>query len=304
MRNARTEAHDRVDGRFDVRVLEPSPPAVQEPPYFADDPVAGGEVVPVRRPGAQAWEDVAAGDPDLSAWCADRWLVRGPLSPLPAGFGETRAALHTLAEHMLAPLRHAANGKIGLRFTYHGFGTPFVGDDRQVRIEDGVLLDGERRHALTTLRAASEFLGTAGGPTGVFQPTTPFELDAPLVVDPAAATALGHWFGFTTALVEQLRAEAAPEDDPTRPQLWPEHFDVAIATGPPGGRANYGGSPGDEDHPEPYLYVGPFEPPTGSFWNEPFGASLSYRDIVAGADPLQFLRRGRELLRAASREDR
>ena len=29
----------------------------------------------------------------------------------------------------------------------------------------------------------------------------------------------------------------------------------------------------------------------------PFGASLSYTEIVAGADPLAFLRRGRELLR-------
>ena len=38
--DARQEAFDRVGGRFDARVLEPSPPAVTEPPWFADDPVA------------------------------------------------------------------------------------------------------------------------------------------------------------------------------------------------------------------------------------------------------------------------
>ena len=38
--DARKEAFDRVGGRFDVRVLEPSPPAVDVAPWFADDPVA------------------------------------------------------------------------------------------------------------------------------------------------------------------------------------------------------------------------------------------------------------------------
>jgi hypothetical protein len=294
VRNAQVEARDR----FDVRVLEPSPPAVHEPPYFADDPVAGGEIVPVRRAGARPWADLCADDAELASWCRDRWLVPGPLGRLPAGFGETRTSLHALAEHVLAPCRHAANGKIGLRFTYHGFGTPFFADDRQVRVEDGVLVDGDRRHRLTTLRAACEFLGTPGGaPAGVYTPTTPFDLDTALTVETDAAVALGHWFGFITGLVEQLRAEAGPDDDATRPQLWPEHFDLAIALGPPGTRANYGGSPGDEAHAEPYLYVGPFGPRTGSSWNEPFGASLSYQAILAGADPLAFFRRGRELLR-------
>src|SRR5437588_589241 len=76
-----------------VRVLEPSPPAVDEPPWFADDPVAGGDVVPVERPGdtSTTWADVSAGDPALRAWCEDRWLVRRtPLvEPLPPNFVET-----------------------------------------------------------------------------------------------------------------------------------------------------------------------------------------------------------------------
>ena len=58
--------------------------------------------------------------------------------------------------------------------------------------------------------------------------------------------------------------------------LWPEHFDVATTIG----EINFGGSPGDEAHPLPYLYVGPWSLPDGDdpFWNEPFGAS-------APADP-------------------
>ncbi|MDQ1421055.1 MAG: hypothetical protein QOJ52_3017, partial [Acidimicrobiaceae bacterium] len=46
---ARAEAAARLDGKFDGRVLEPSPPAETQPP-FADDAVAGGDVVPLERP--------------------------------------------------------------------------------------------------------------------------------------------------------------------------------------------------------------------------------------------------------------
>ena len=41
--NPRREAIARVDGAYDVRVLEPSPPPVTDGPSFADDPVARGE---------------------------------------------------------------------------------------------------------------------------------------------------------------------------------------------------------------------------------------------------------------------
>ena len=305
MRDARAEAFERVGGRHDVRVLEPSPPAAVEAPFFADDPVAGGEVAPVARPGARTWAELCDGDPELTAWCEDRWLVRRALAPLPDGFVTTRLTLHAVAEHVLAPCRHAANGKIGLRYTYRGFGTPFFGDDRQVRVEDGSLVatdgDGDRRHALTTLRAAAAFVDLpVPASTGVYTPTTPGDLDEPLVVDPACARALGDWFGFCASVLEQLRAEADAGDTPSRLQLWPEHFDLAVDMGPPEARANFGGSPGDAVHPEPYLYVGPWgsyaadEP--GGFWNEPFGASLPYQALLDGADPLEFLRTGKALL--------
>ncbi len=52
------------------------------------------------------------------------------------------------------------------------------------------------------------------------------------------------------------------------PVLWPEHFDVAATED----EVNYGVSAGDEHHPTPYAYVGPWTVPTGPFWNAPFGA--------------------------------
>jgi hypothetical protein len=303
VRDARREAAARVGGRLDVRVLEPSPPAVDDPPFFADDPLDGGEIVPVDRTGARSWASLcdAEGDADLEAWCQERWLVRRRLTPLPEGFVPTLTALHTLAEHLLAPARHAANGKIGLRFTYRGFGTPFFGDDRQLRVEDGALVDGDRRHEPASLGDAAAFVGLpVGAPAGVYTPATPCEPDASLVIDRAAARVLGDWYGFCASLLEQVRADAGSDDNPGRVQLWPEHFDLAVDVGPSGQRANYGGSPGDAAHPEPYLYVGPFDARSGEFWNEAFGASLPYADILAGADPLAFLRRGRQLLRGGA----
>ena len=93
-----------------------------------------------------------------------------------------------------------------------------------------------------------------------------------------------------------MRADATEADAPARVQIWPEHFDIAVDLGPKSQRANYGGSHGDAGHPEPYLYVGPFEPRQGEFWNEPFGASLSYKQLLDGADPVAFFREGRRLL--------
>ena len=255
--------------------------------------------MPVERTGTRSWSALCAesGDGDLQAWCADRWLVRPDLDPLPAGFADTLAAMHALGEHLLAPARHAANGKIGLRFTFRGFGTPFFSDDRQLRIEDGVLVDGDRRHEPKTVGDAAAFVGIKpGAPEGVYTPATPCAPDEPLVIDTVAARALGDWYGFCASLLGQLRADASTDDAPARVQIWPEHFDIAVDLGPDGERANYGGSPGDAAHAEPYLYVGPFETRKGAFWNEPFGASLSYSDLVGGADPLEFFGEGRRLL--------
>ncbi|HSB86296.1 MAG TPA: hypothetical protein VLD86_08310, partial [Ilumatobacteraceae bacterium] len=70
-------------------------------------------------------------------------------------------------------------------------------------------------------------------------------------------------------------------------------------------RANYGASPGDDGHPEPYLYVGPWGSVAGNdFWNAPHftGAVLPLSQLAAVAEPddvaREFLRAGRTLLTA------
>lgn len=87
-------------------------------------------------------------------------------------------------------------------------------------------------------------------------------------------------------MLEELRAETALEHDPTPPQLWPEHFDVAIELGSDaqGVRAGYGASPGDELHSEPYLYVVPWRAIVGGeLWTTIVftGAVLAYAELLA-----------------------
>ena len=271
-------------------MLEPSPPAVQEPPWYADDPCARGRIPAGRRlvspvsSGDVLWDELAQDDPDLREWCAERWLgAYRRLSPAPEGLVRTRLALHRLAEHVLSPARRRANGKIALRFTRGGFGTPFFGADLQVRVEGvELVLDGPRGDR----RGPIETLSGAAGLVGVELEVE----DEPIDVDLAGARFLADWFGFTASVVEELRAESGPELEPSRAQLWPEHFDLATELGreAAGRRAGFGGSPGDELHDEPYLYVVPWEASiaSGELWNATAfkGAELSYQKLLEASD--------------------
>jgi hypothetical protein len=313
----RAEARRRLDDRFDARVLEPSPPAVAEAPWFADDPVndAVGEgrdvVAPVPGLGT-TWSDLAHADAALAQWCADRWLAAWRrLAPPPDvdALVATRRSWHALAEHVVAPARYAVTGKIGLRYTRGGFGTPYFDTDRQVRV-DGVTFvvvgDGAvTRDPITSVTAAAAAAGVApGAPADVYTPTTPFEPDAPLPVDAEAARFLGDWFGFATSVLEELRAVVPATDTPARVQLWPEHFDPSVDFGDDaaGRRATYGASPGDDGHPLPYVYVTPWTAQSGPFWNEGPYASLGLADFVGAPDQraavLDFFGRARDLLAA------
>ena len=101
-----------------------------------------------------------------------------------------------------------------------------------------------------------------------------YERREPLDVDPEAAAALADWYAFGDDVLRALGGE---------PILWPEHFDIAIVIG----EANYGFSPGDEAHEEPYAYVGPFNPVEGELWNATGfpGAELTYAELLAAPDP-------------------
>jgi hypothetical protein len=294
--NPRAEAEARLGGRYTARVLEPSPPAVTEPPWYADDPVARGDVTgqrPVVSPvasGDLSWSDLVAQDPNLADWCGERWLAATPhLRAVPQMLVSTRTGLHRLAESVLAPARRQVNGKFGLRWTRGGFGTPFFGPDRQVRVDglELVAVDGqdERRAPITTLAAAGRHLGPGWLPGDAVLDEEPLALDA------AAASFIGEFFGLATRVLETLRAGTSAEQTPSRVQLWPEHFDVALELGAEsaGARAAYGLSPGDDSHPEPYLYVAPWQAPApGELWQaEGFnGAELGYATLAAADDPV------------------
>jgi hypothetical protein len=300
-RNARTEAQRLVGDRYEARVLEPSPPAVEDGPWFADDPVslegrAAGR--PVVSPVANAdvtWDEWLTTHPEHASWAADRWLgARRRLSPAPPALVETRLALHRLAVYVLSPARRRANGKIALRWTLGGFGTPFFGADEQVRVVGTELvrqeLDAAAAEPITSLARAAKFVLDGPPDTAWAQPfdvPPPGDPDADLSVDTEAAAFLADWYGFAWSVLEELRAQ--PESsDPSRVQLWPEHFDAAFDCLPPDVRATFGASPGDARVPEPYLYVTSVAlhgPPDG-LWNATTfpGAILPFSDLVGAPD--------------------
>jgi hypothetical protein len=312
----RAEAQRVVGDRYDVRVLEPSPPALQVEP-FSDDPTARGHVVPGRlllaptTDGDLTWDAYARRHPEHAGWCAQRWLgawhALQPIADVDA-FRRSLDAWHTVAERVVAKARHDVNGKIGLRWTVGGFATPFFGADDQVRVDGEFVVrvrgDGVDAARIGTLAQVAAFAGVEPGvPGDLYAAATDPDPRRPLAVDVPSAQRLSDWYGFATSVLAELRS-GAPAAAPSLVQLWPEHFDVSVDCGGGGGdgsgtRATYGASPGDEQHPEPYLYVSVANDAidrSDAFWNEPFGASLPYGALAGAADgrdvALTFLRAG------------
>ncbi len=304
-----------ADSSLDPVVLEPSPPADLDPAFFADDPtdptgLTGTVVGPFAGLGDTTWSDLAVSNPDIAGFAADRWLGSfRRLEPLGAGHTETREALHQLAFFAVAPKRYAVNGKLGLRYTLGGFGTPFFGDDEQVRVEGDQLIhqtaNDVRSAHVATVGEAAAFLGVpyeVNWFPDFHDPLDPVDPDTPLAVDPDASRSIGDWFGFATSVLEELRRTSGAIDA-GRVQLWPEHFDPAVEMGSAdaGRRAGFGASPGDGSSAEPYLYVSPWSGVPDEhdpYWNaESFGgATLPYAALLAADDQrraaLDFFRSG------------
>ena len=229
------------------------------------------------------------------------------LAPLAADFAVTRDALHQLAFFAVAPKRYLAAGRLGLRATGAGFGTPPFADGEQVVVEGSELAwqrGGDRTTApITTVLDAASFLEI---PYEVewfadfHDPLRPADPSALLEVSEEASRQLGRWFEFATEALERARRTDGAEEV-SEVQLWPEHFDASMEMGSQKGqRASYGGSPGDGNHGEPYLYVAAWGEidRNDAFWNDEHfnGASLGYSELVASGDPqeaaLEFLVRG------------
>lgn len=243
-----------------------------------------------------------------------------PLIPLSGTFPETRLALHRVAAYIVSPTRRRSMGRMGLRATPGGFGTPtFAGPDGITRVSvEGTDLavhsdSGRRTRPLTTLAEAGTFAGVEPDVDWAsdLDIPTPGDLDGRLTIVEHDAEALARWFAFGWAILERLSMD--PEsDDASDPQLWPEHFDPAIEIGSDDDRvrASYGFSPGDVakdatpgPEPLPYVYVGPWYPddtPESDYWSAGRLAILRYSDLVEEPDPetaaRAFLSEGRSLL--------
>lgn len=213
-----------------------------------------------------------------------------------AQIAATRQSLQMIAEHLMSADLHRHTGRIGLRQTPGGLGTPtFIVDGmtRQLRVTNAGLIvrhgDDRTTHAVTSLgRLADDAAITPGAPTEVYSPTTECDLDAPLVFDPAAVDHLARFLQIGAEALARF-ATIHSDEEPTAAQLWPEHFDLAIAMN----EVNYGACLGDAALELPYFYVAPWAAPTGEFWTETWGAALTWDTTATADDALAYYDLGR-----------
>ncbi|MFD8752851.1 hypothetical protein ACFV0O_17980 [Kitasatospora sp. NPDC059577] len=199
----------------------------------------------------------------------------------------TRRALHAVAELVLAGPQYRVGGTIRLRACAGGFATTVEPRLRVIGAElvaPGQVLSLER----TSCAVIGAALGiTVGAPAGLYPDGSGGVEDA-IEVDPAAARRLLHCFALGDAALRGLSADAEPV-------IWPEHFDIAVTLDD----VNYGVSLGDVHRPEPYAYVGPHTPRQGEFWNAPFGAARTIRELGGVSGIVEFLDQGRGLASGA-----
>lgn len=320
--NPRVDAQELLQDGYEARVLEPSLPAVNDGDYKADDPTALDDrdpnlmVVTPTSAGDVTWDELSRQHARLSDFASSHWLgAWSRLPALPDQYISTVASLGQLAFFVIAPARFAVQEKLGLRYTHGGFGTPFYGNDRQVRMEGSFLVvqegDTAEGEEVTTIRRAARQVGIEyrekWGPAW-HDPPAPSDPDAQLGIDWEAARICSDILGFGFSVLEQIRIEARNDEKPSRVQLWPEHFDAALEIGieDAGRRAAFGASPGYPAHPEPFLYVSPWTKDwlRDPYWNaESFGGAILDYDQLLEADnqrdtALRFLRRGLELIRS------
>jgi hypothetical protein len=197
----------------------------------------------------------------------------------------TRAALHAVAEWLLAGPQEAATGTIRLRPLQGGFATTA---GPLVRVSGTSLVTEAGSVPLRgTIAAVGAQAGLAPRLPSLYADHAPLGPDDPLDVDEDAARLLAAWFARGQSELRAFLPSATPV-------LWPEHFDLAIDHD----ETNYGVSPGDESEASPYAYVGPwgFDPTRaqGPFWNASFGALRRRREVMAPEALTRFFRLGRE----------
>jgi hypothetical protein len=191
----------------------------------------------------------------------------------------TRRSLHAVAELVIAGPQFATSGTIRLQVVPGGFG----GTASMIRVEGGELVWPGGRTALEgTCRALADAVGAAAAGPGIYGDGCGVHPDETLTFDPEALALILGWFQRGDLALREFASELEPV-------LWPEHFDLGYALD----EVNYGVSAGDDGHPAPYAYVGPWERREGPFWNASFGATRAAADLPDAATIVAFFEEGR-----------
>ncbi|HET6732819.1 hypothetical protein [Mycobacterium sp.] len=172
---------------------------------------------------------------------------------------DTRRQLRGVAESLIAGPQYRTSGTVRLAVRPDGF--TGVAIPLSVHGTELVWPNGAAPLKGHLGAIANEAGVEPGPPDGAYDVVDPLPADAVLDLDVAAT----DWVHRSHYAGGHALKHLLPE---CHPVLWPEHFDVAATDN----EVNYGVSAGDDDHPTPYAYVGPWTKPSGPFWNAPFGA--------------------------------
>jgi len=199
----------------------------------------------------------------------------------------TRRQLRGVAESLIAGPQYRAAGTVRLAVRPDGFAGAAI--PLAVRGTE-LILPNDAVPLAGSLAEVAQIAGVdVGPPDGVYDIVDPLPLDANLKIDAPAA----EWIYRSHYAGGHAIKKVLPQQHPV---LWPEHFDVAATED----EVNYGVSAGDDYHPNPYAYVGPWTQRSGAFWNAPFGAFYPLSpadDVDALASTIaDFFHRGRREL--------
>jgi hypothetical protein len=199
-------------------------------------------------------------------------------------YTRTRTSLHAVAEGILAGPQFERSGTVRLRALQGGFAT-VAEPALRVAGTDLVTADGRRVELAGTYAAAARAAGVTFTVPAIYSDHAPVDAGDEIELDTRAAADVAAWF-------EQGRQALVAFAPGEQPVLWPEHFDLAITLR----EVNYGVSPGDGFSAEPYAYVGPwsFDADSSPFWNAPFGAMRTRRELPTPDSLTRFFRNGQE----------
>ncbi len=190
----------------------------------------------------------------------------------------SRMCLHGLAEGLLSGPQFMASGTIRLRVIDGAIATVAAPDARYLK--GALVVDGRTVAVTGTFGQLAAEAGLNWSVPTHYSDHSGSVAEDPADIEVADAELMVEWFARGQEAINSLWPEVTPV-------LWPEHFDLGVSVE----EVNYGVSPGDTAHPEPYAYAGPWAfaqwTDVDPFWNAPFGAlrpATAFADAEAVAE--------------------